>query len=67
MKTLQLSDLSERDGRERAVAWALSITQNTPLGPKEHDQRLLQLFVGGELSLDEVITRLEGGGGQPRT
>jgi hypothetical protein len=59
MKTLQPSDLKQRDGRERAVAWALTITQNTPLAPKQHEQQLLNQFVAGELTLDEVISLLE--------
>ena len=59
MKPLQTSDLNRRDGRERAVAWALTITQNTHLAPKHHEQQLLEKFVLGELSLDEVISSLD--------
>jgi hypothetical protein len=59
MKPLQTSDLNRRDARERAVAWALNITQNTPLAPKYHEQQLLDKFVLGELSLDELISSLE--------
>ena len=62
MKPLQPSDLKQRDKRERAVAWALTLTRNTRLAPKQHEQQLLNQFVAGELSLDEVITLLEGGG-----
>ena len=61
MKPLQPSDLMQRDGRERAVAWALTITQNTRLAPEPHEQQLLNQFVVGDLSLDEVITLLDEG------
>ncbi|MBC6608703.1 hypothetical protein H8B13_17885 [Hymenobacter sp. BT188] len=61
MKPLQPSDLMQRDGRERAVAWALAITQNTPLAPAQREQQLLNQFVAGELSLDAVITLLDEG------
>ncbi|MGY2134687.1 hypothetical protein ACW9KT_20830 [Hymenobacter sp. HD11105] len=60
MKPLHTSDLNRRDGRERAVAWALTITRNTPLAPRDHEQQLLEKFVLGEMSLDEVISSLEG-------
>ncbi|WP_133274366.1 hypothetical protein [Hymenobacter radiodurans] len=59
MKPLQPSDLMQRDGRERAVAWALTITQNTPLAPAQQEQQLLNKFIAGELSLDEVIMLLD--------
>lgn len=62
MKSLQLFDLSQRDGREQAVAWALAITQNTSLAPNPYEQELLKQFVQGQLSIDEVITCLEGEG-----
>jgi hypothetical protein len=61
MKPLHTSDLNRRDGRERAVAWALTITRNTPLAPKDHEQQLLEKFVLGEMSLDDVIRSLEEG------
>ena len=66
MKPLQLSDLSRRESRERAVAWALTITRNTPLAPKHYEQELLEQFVEGQLSIDEIITHLEEGGGSAR-
>jgi hypothetical protein len=64
MKPLQLSDLSRRDNRERAVAWALAITQNTSIAPKHYEQALLDQFVQGQLAIDEVITYLEEGAGE---
>jgi hypothetical protein len=43
----------------RAVAAAVSLTANTPLAPKRYERQLLALYQTGELSIDEVLTRLE--------
>lgn len=56
---MQLSDLDKRAGRERAVAWALAITLNTTLAPKQYEKQLLERFIAGQLSLDEVISCLQ--------
>jgi len=45
--------------RRRAVAAAIALTANTPLAPKRYEQLLLACYQTGELSIDEVIVRLE--------
>jgi hypothetical protein len=51
--------LNTEQGRRRAVRFALTITRDTPLAPRLHEQRLLDQFVRGELSIDEVLANLE--------
>ena len=45
--------------RRRAVLMALSLSENTPLAPQIYERLLLEQFIQGELTLDEVITQLE--------
>lgn len=45
--------------RRRAVAFAVAFTANTPIAPKRYERQLLALYQTGELTIDEVIARLE--------
>ncbi|MCB2380233.1 hypothetical protein LGH70_21760 [Hymenobacter sp. BT635] len=45
--------------RQKAVAFALALTQKTPLEPGAWERAQLRLFETGELSLDELEARLE--------
>ena len=51
--------LGTEHGRRRAVLLALSLSENTPLAPQTYERLLLEQFIQGELTLDEVITQLE--------
>jgi hypothetical protein len=45
--------------RQRAVALAVALTANTPLAPKRYERQLLARYQTGELTIDEVLVRLE--------
>jgi hypothetical protein len=47
------------DVRRRAVAAAVAFTANTPLAPHRYERQLLARYQGGELTIDEVIARLD--------
>jgi hypothetical protein len=51
--------LNTEPGRRRAVDVALDLTHNTPIVPQEYERVLLEAFVQGVLSLDQVIAHLE--------
>lgn len=51
--------LRTEQARRRAVLLALSLSENTPLAPQPYEQMLLERFICGELSLDQVIVQLE--------
>ena len=53
------SALTTEQGRRRLVAAALNLTQNTPLQPREYERMLLDQFVRGTLTLDQVISLLD--------
>lgn len=53
------SPLENPGWRQKAVAFALSLTQDTPLEPEAGERALLRQFETGELSLDELAARLE--------
>ena len=53
------SALATEQGRQLAVRFALRLTENSPLAPKQYERLLLEQFVHGELSLDQVIAQLE--------
>jgi hypothetical protein len=56
----QISSLDTEHGRQRLVTIALNIAHGTALMPKAYERMLLDQFVRGNLTLDEVIARLEG-------
>ncbi|WP_426058453.1 hypothetical protein [Hymenobacter sp. B1770] len=51
--------LSTEHGRRRAVRFALALTHNTHLAPQRFEEELLDQFVRGELSIEQVLTHLE--------
>jgi hypothetical protein len=56
---LSSSVLASELGRQRLVASVLSFTENTSLTPSTLERELLGRFVQGELTIDEVVARLE--------
>ena len=53
------SPLGTEKSRRRLVAAALNLTQGTPLAPNQYEQMLLDQFIRGTLTLDQVLTLLE--------
>jgi len=51
--------LDTEPGRQRLVTVALNITQGTALAPEAYERMLLDQFVRGVLTLDEVLARLD--------
>ncbi|UOQ74109.1 BLUF domain-containing protein [Hymenobacter cellulosilyticus] len=45
--------------RQRAVAWAVSMTTNTSLAPRRYERHLLENYQRGHLTLDEVLHLLD--------
>jgi hypothetical protein len=45
--------------RRRAVTAAMALTVSTPLAPKRYERQLLARYQTGELTIDEVLARLE--------
>lgn len=52
------SILATEDGRRRALVLVLTLTEGTRLEPLAYERELLDRFVWGELTLDEVEARL---------
>ncbi|MBJ6110797.1 hypothetical protein JAO73_17365 [Hymenobacter sp. BT523] len=52
------SVLATAQGRQRLVMTALRLTENTALAPQAYERALLDRFVAGELTIDEVLQRL---------
>jgi hypothetical protein len=50
---------STEQERKRLVTMALGLTAGTPLVPKAYERMLLDEFVRGNLSIEQVVTRLE--------
>lgn len=55
----QVSLLDNEHGRQRLVTVALNIAQGTALMPKPYERQLLDQFVRGVLTLDEMIAYLD--------
>jgi len=53
------SILATQQGRQRLVRAVLSFTEGTPLYPASYEQLLLDQFVQGWLTIDEVASRLD--------
>ena len=51
--------LDTEHGRQRLVTVALRVAEGTRLMPKQYERMLLDQFVRGNLTLDEVVARLE--------
>lgn len=54
----QALPLTTEQGRRQAVAFALRFAQGTALAPTPYEQVLLNCFVRGELTLDELEAEL---------
>jgi len=50
---------SEEEHRRKAIAWATTLTRNTPLEPQAYERRLLELYARGELTLERVVVLLD--------
>jgi hypothetical protein len=55
--------LESEEGRRRLVASILTLTENTRLAPDTYEQELLEQFVRGEMTIDDVLSRLDAGDG----
>ena len=51
--------LVTEDGRRRVLVAVLTLTENTCLAPSVYERELLDRFVWGELTLDQVEAHLE--------
>ncbi len=51
--------LATVQGRQHAVTAALRFTEGTALAPSEREMLLLERFVHGDLTLDQVLNCLE--------
>lgn len=50
--------LATVQSRQRIVAAAIDFTQDTALAPQQYERALLDLFVRGFLTIDQVMERL---------
>ena len=57
--------LVTEDARRHALAVALALTENTRLAPSAYERELLDRFVWGELTLDQVEAHLAFGEMRP--
>ncbi|HEX8328797.1 MAG TPA: hypothetical protein VF629_14750 [Hymenobacter sp.] len=53
------SVLASEQGRQRVLKAALRITENTPIAPNDYERMLLDQFVVGQLTIDQVVAQLE--------
>lgn len=53
------SVLASQQGRERVLRAALRITENTLIAPDDYERKLLDQFVVGQLTIDQVLAQLE--------
>ncbi|WP_223650217.1 BLUF domain-containing protein [Hymenobacter psoromatis] len=54
-----MKELASEAQRRRAIAWAVSLTTDTKLAPTPYELELLEHYAIGELTLDEVLYRLD--------
>ena len=54
-----MKELASEAQRRRAIAWAVSLTADTKLAPTPYELDLLELYAKGELTLDQVLYRLD--------
>ena len=57
-KSMAESILATEEGRRRALDAMLILTENTRWAPLAYERELMERFVRGELTLDEVEARL---------
>lgn len=48
-----------KQGRRQLVTMALNLTADTALSPKEYERRLLDQFIQGELTIDQILSLLK--------
>ncbi|WP_210521020.1 hypothetical protein [Hymenobacter terricola] len=51
--------MENTEKRTKRVTWALAMTSNTPIAPCAYERGLLDRYVLGHLSLDQVLLLLE--------
>ena len=51
--------LSYEQTLQQNVQFALNLVENTPLSPDNYEWQLLEQYVRGEVTLGQMITRLE--------
>ncbi|OGX91421.1 BLUF domain-containing protein [Hymenobacter coccineus] len=54
-----MDDLSTEDARRRAIAWATALAAGTSLAAQPHEAELLEHYARGEMTLNQVLARLE--------
>ena len=55
----QPAPFATEHNRQRAVTFALALTRDTRLAPAPYEQMLLERFVRGEMTIDQVLTCLD--------
>lgn len=51
--------LTTQSGRQRLLRLALNLTEGTSAAPQAAERKLLEQFVQGELSIDQVIEQVD--------
>ncbi|WP_375436239.1 antitoxin VbhA family protein [uncultured Hymenobacter sp.] len=59
MNTHPVTLLENKEKRQYAVAWALRFAQNTSLDPSPYERALLNRFIEGSLTIDQVLEQLD--------
>ncbi|WP_161599620.1 BLUF domain-containing protein [Hymenobacter nivis] len=54
-----MEDLPTEAARRRAIAWATALVAGTPLAPQQYEAELLERYARGELTLNQVLARLD--------
>jgi len=54
-----MEDLPTEAARRRAIAWATALVTDTPLAPQAYEAELLERYAVGELTLNQVLARLD--------
>jgi hypothetical protein len=49
-----MSPSPDLERRRQAVAWVLTLTENTRLAPRPYEQQLLDRYAQGEIALDDI-------------
>ncbi|GAB3638668.1 hypothetical protein GCM10027422_42580 [Hymenobacter arcticus] len=59
LQPLQVSTLATEQSRQRLAAAVISFTQGTRFSLEPYQQQILDLFLRGRLTIDEVVYSLE--------
>jgi len=59
LKPVQASSLATEQSRQRLVEAVISFTQGTSIFPEPYERQLLDQFVRGRMTIDEVVYYLE--------